>query len=82
MKKRNAYNNLEISKMLTVSNTHLTQDDVRYLEWGGNSNYGDLTTYKKSFCGIDGEEVYGWFVYVWTMGMGTGRCSENDYYRQ
>lgn len=64
MKKRNAYNNLEISKMLTVSNAHLTQDDVRYLEWVGNSNSGDLVTYKKSFCGIDGEEVYGWFVYV------------------
>lgn len=49
MKKGNAYNNLEISKMLTVSNAHLTQDDVRYLEWGGELKLCGFDNIQKEF---------------------------------
>lgn len=50
-------NDLEISKMLTISTAHLTEDDAVYLD---NACYfeadDDLIVYAKGYCG--------WFVYM------------------
>lgn len=50
-------NNLEITKMLTISTTHLTEDDAVYLVRACNwDDINELVVYEKG--------DYGWFVYI------------------
>lgn len=51
---------LEITKMLTLSTAHISQDTAAKLEQESDTNAMGLTVYEKSGSGAS----YGWFLYI------------------